>query len=211
MFSLSNAFDNEDVLEFISRIKNILLLDSFKPIFCESKIDVLYFSATYMDGILTTAATRGDGFIGEDITENIKTIKNLPRIIILAPVLFALQQRMCFISRSPRFAIAYKSPAIVGQTKLINITLQVGRTGVLTPVTELEPLAIGAVRVSSATLHNYQEIIRKDIRINDYVFLQKAGNVIPQITAVDFIRRSSESQQNRYAKTLSVLWFSFTL
>jgi DNA ligase (NAD+) len=74
MFSFSNAFHNEDVSEFISRIKNILRLDSFQPIFCESKIDVLYFSATYIDGILITAATRGDGFIGEDITENIKTI-----------------------------------------------------------------------------------------------------------------------------------------
>jgi DNA ligase (NAD+) len=73
---------------------------------------------------------------------------------------------MCFIARSPRFAFAYKFPAIVGQTKVINITLQVGRAGVLTPVAELEPLDISAVRVSSATLYNYQEIIRKDIRTN---------------------------------------------
>ncbi|WP_341762085.1 NAD-dependent DNA ligase LigA [Candidatus Tisiphia endosymbiont of Thecophora atra] len=320
MFSLSNAFDNEDVSEFINRIKNFLRLDSFQPIFCEPKIDGLSFSATYKNGILTTAATRGDGFIGEDITENIKTIKNFPHSIVSSPEIlevrgevyinkndflllnqvqelygkdkfanprnaaagslrqidpnitasrplqyfvyavgnssskiadsqdallhklkelgfivnnigklayseddlksfyeylnssrdqlpyeidgvvyklndFALQQRMGFIARSPRFAIAHKFPAIVGQTKLINITLQVGRTGVLTPVAELEPLSIGGVRVSRATLHNYQEIIRKDIRINDYVFLQRAGDVIPQITAVDFTRRSSESQK----------------
>ncbi|WP_375330902.1 NAD-dependent DNA ligase LigA [Candidatus Tisiphia endosymbiont of Oplodontha viridula] len=320
MFSLSNAFDNEDVSEFINRIKNFLRLDSFQPIFCEPKIDGLSFSATYKNGILTTAATRGDGFIGEDITENIKTIKHFPHSIVSRPEIlevrgevyinkndflllnqaqelsgkdkfanprnaaagslrqldpnitasrplqyfvyavgsssskiadsqdallhklkelgfivnnigklayseddlkffyeylsssreqlpyeidgvvyklndFALQQRMGFIARSPRFAIAHKFPAIVGQTKLINITLQVGRTGVLTPVAELEPLSIGGVRVSRATLHNYQEIIRKDIRINDYVFLQRAGDVIPQITAVDFTRRSSESQK----------------
>ncbi|WP_341758016.1 NAD-dependent DNA ligase LigA [Candidatus Tisiphia endosymbiont of Ditula angustiorana] len=320
MFSLSNAFDNEDVSEFINRIKNFLRLDSFQPIFCEPKIDGLSFSATYKNGILTTAATRGDGFIGEDITENIKTIKYFPHSIVSSPEIleargevyinkndflllnqaqelsgkdkfanprnaaagslrqldpnitasrplqyfvyavgsssskiadsqdallhklkdlgfiinnigklayseddlksfyeylnssrdqlpyeidgvvyklndFALQQRMGFIARSPRFAIAHKFPAIVGQTKLINITLQVGRTGVLTPVAELEPLSIGGVRVSRATLHNYQEIIRKDIRINDYVFLQRAGDVIPQITAVDFTRRSSESQK----------------
>ncbi|WP_341752812.1 MULTISPECIES: NAD-dependent DNA ligase LigA [unclassified Candidatus Tisiphia] len=320
MFSLSNAFDNEDVSEFINRIKNFLLLDSFPPIFCEPKIDGLSFSATYEDGILTKVATRGDGFIGEDITENIKTIKNFPHTIVAAPAIlevrgevyinkqdflllnqaqelskkdkfanprnaaagslrhldpnvtasrplgyfvyavgsssskiadgqdalldklkelgfivnnigklaysedemksfyeylnssreelpyeidgvvyklndFALQQRMGFIARSPRFAIAHKFPAIIGQTKLINITLQVGRTGVLTPVAELEPLSIGGVRVSRATLHNYQEIIRKDIRINDYVFLQRAGDVIPQITAVDVTRRSSESQK----------------
>ncbi|WP_341747972.1 NAD-dependent DNA ligase LigA [Candidatus Tisiphia endosymbiont of Dascillus cervinus] len=320
MFSLSNAFDNEDVSEFINRIKNFLRLDSFQPIFCEPKIDGLSFSATYKNGILTTAATRGDGFIGEDITENIKTIKHFPHSIVLDTAIlevrgevyinkqdflllnqaqelskkdkfanprnaaagslrqldpnvtasrplryfvyavgsssnkiadsqdalldklkelgfivnnigklaysendmkyfyeylnssrdqlpyeidgivyklndFALQQRMGFIARSPRFAIAHKFPAIVGQTKLINITLQVGRTGVLTPVAELEPLSIGGVRVSRATLHNYQEIIRKDIRINDYVFLQRAGDVIPQITAVDFTKRSSESQK----------------
>ncbi|MDR0329328.1 MAG: NAD-dependent DNA ligase LigA [Rickettsia sp.] len=320
MFSLSNAFDNEDVSEFINRIKNFLRLDSFQPIFCEPKIDGLSFSATYKNGILTTAATRGDGFIGEDITENIKTIKHFPHSIVSRPEIlevrgevyinkndflllnqaqelfgkdkfanprnaaagslrqldpnitasrplqyfvyavgsssskiadsqdallhklkelgfivnnigklayskddlkffyeylnssrdqlpyeidgvvyklndFALQQRMGFITRSPRFVIAHKFPAIVGQTKLINITLQVGRTGVLTPVAELEPLSIGGVRVSRATLHNYQEIIRKDIRINDYVFLQRAGDVIPQIIAVDFTRRSSESQK----------------
>ncbi|WP_342268125.1 NAD-dependent DNA ligase LigA [Candidatus Tisiphia endosymbiont of Empis tessellata] len=317
MFSLSNAFDNEDVSEFINRIKNFLRLDSFQPIFCEPKIDGLSFSATYKNGILTTAATRGDGFIGEDITENIKTINNFPHSIVLDTAIlevrgevyinkqdflllnqaqelskkdkfanprnaaagslrqldpnvtanrplryfvyavgsssnkiadsqdalldklkelgfivnnigklaysendmkyfyeylnlsreelpyeidgivyklndFALQQRMGFIARSPRFAIAHKFPAIIGQTKLINITLQVGRTGVLTPVAELELLSIGGVRVSRATLHNYQEIIRKDIRINDYVFLQRAGDVIPQITAVDFTKRSSE-------------------
>ncbi|MFP3034752.1 MAG: NAD-dependent DNA ligase LigA, partial [Candidatus Tisiphia sp.] len=301
MFSLSNAFDNEDVSEFINRIKNFLRLDSFQPIFCEPKIDGLSFSATYKNGILTTAATRGDGFIGEDITENIKTIKNFPHSIVSSPEIlevrgevyinkndflllnqaqelsgkdkfanprnaaagslrqldpnitasrplqyfvyavgsssskiadsqdallhklkelgfivnnigklayseddlkffyeylnssrdqlpyeidgvvyklndFALQQRMGFIARSPRFAIAHKFSAIVGQTKLINITLQVGRTGVLTPVAELEQLSIGGVRISRATLHNYQEIIRKDIRINDYVFLQRAGD-----------------------------------
>lgn len=318
MFSLSNAFDNEDVSEFINRIKNFLRLDSFQPIFCEPKIDGLSFSATYKNGILTTAATRGDGFIGEDITENVKTINNFPHSIDLDTAIlevrgevyinkqdflllnqaqelskkdkfanprnaaagslrqldpnitasrplryfvyavgsssnkiadfqdalldqlkelgfivnnigklayseddmksfyeylnlsreempyeidgivyklndFALQQRMGFIARSPRFAIAHKFPAIVGQTKLINITLQVGRTGVLTPVAELESLFIGGVRVSRATLHNYQEIIRKDIRLNDYVFLQRAGDVIPQITSVDFTKRSSES------------------
>ncbi|WP_375333910.1 NAD-dependent DNA ligase LigA [Candidatus Tisiphia endosymbiont of Xenochironomus xenolabis] len=318
MFSLSNAFDSEDVSEFINRIKNFLRLDNFPAIFCEPKIDGLSFSATYEDGILTKAATRGDGFIGEDITENIKTIKNFPHAIVATSGIlevrgevyinkqdflllnqaqelskkdkfanprnaaagslrqldpnvtairplgyfvyavgsssskiadsqdilldklkelgfivnnigklacsedemksfyeylnssreelpyeidgvvyklndFALQQRMGFIARSPRFAIAHKFPAIIGQTKLINITLQVGRTGVLTPVAELEPLSIGGVRVSRATLHNYQEIIRKDIRINDYVFLQRAGDVIPQITAVDFTKRSSES------------------
>jgi DNA ligase (NAD+) len=314
MLSLTNAFDYQDVSEFINRIKKFLRLDNFPAIFCEPKIDGLSFSATYQDGVLKVAATRGDGFIGEDITENIKTIKDFPHSIIsdltnleirgeiyinkedfrllnqaqelsgkdkfanprnaaagslrqldanitanrplryfvyaigassgtlassqeallsklenmgfivndiskityseediqsfyqnlnlLRDQLpyeidgvvyklndFALQQRMGFIARSPRFAIAHKFPAIIGQTKLINITLQVGRTGVITPVAELEPLAIGGVMVARATLHNYQEIIRKDIRIGDIVFLQRAGDVIPQIIAVDLTKR----------------------
>lgn len=318
MLSLGNAFNMEDVEDFIYRIKSFLRLDKFEEIFCEPKIDGLSFSVIYDQGFLKTAATRGDGFVGEDITANIKTIANLPHIIINAPALlevrgevyidkadfielnrqqeqlgkdkfanprnaaagslrqldanitksrplkyfiyaigsvsetladnqqsllarlkefgfmvnevgrlagsaeeinsfyeylklnreqlpyeidgvvyklndFAKQQRMGFIARSPRFAIAHKFPAIIGKTKLLNITIQVGRTGALTPVAELEPIAIGGVIVSRATLHNYQEIARKDIRINDYVFLQRAGDVIPQIIGVDLPSRADSS------------------
>lgn len=316
MLSLANAFDMEDVKDFIERIKNFLRLDKFEPIFCEPKIDGLSFSVLYEQGTLKVAATRGDGFVGEDITTNIKTIKNFPHTIIEAPAQlevrgeiyidkadfialnqqqesagkdkfanprnaaagslrqldanitasrplkyfiysvgsvsetladtqelllerlkqfgfmvnevgklakskeeissfydylkayrdnlpyeidgvvyklndFAKQQRMGFIARSPRFAIAHKFPAIIGETTLLNITIQVGRTGVLTPVAELEPIAIGGVMVSRATLHNYQEIARKDIRIGDRVFLQRAGDVIPQIIGVDLPKRVS--------------------
>jgi len=318
MLSLANAFDMEDVKDFIERIKNFLRLDKFEPIFCEPKIDGLSFSVFYEQGVLQVAATRGDGFVGEDITANIKTIKNFPHTIINAPAQlevrgeiyidkadfitlnqqqelagkdkfanprnaaagslrqldanitasrplkyfiyavgsvsealadtqelllerlkqfgfmvnevgklaksegeissfydylkvyrdnlpyeidgvvyklndFVKQQRMGFIARSPRFAIAHKFPAIIGETTLLNITVQVGRTGVLTPVAELEPIAIGGVMVSRATLHNYQEIARKDIRIGDRVFLQRAGDVIPQIIGVDLAKRVSTS------------------
>jgi NAD-dependent DNA ligase len=124
-------------------------------------------SSTSLGGPILSSTSRLDDY----------TIKNVPHTIVLAPGLFALQQSICSFARSPRFALDYKFPATVGQTKLINITPQVGSTGVLTFVAEIEPLAIGAVRVSSATLHNYQEIIRKDIRINDYVFLQRAVDV----------------------------------
>lgn len=318
MLSLSNAFDEEDVSEFIKKIKSFLRLNDFPAIFCEPKIDGLSFSAIYEEGKLKIASTRGDGFIGEEITENIKTIKNFPQLLTthkftvpkllevrgevyitkddfvllnntqeslkkekfanprnaaagslrqlnpnitasrrlqyfvyaigahshkiadsqdellqqlaafgfkvnhlkqLAYALddiksfyehlsnlraklpyeidgvvyklndFSLQQRMGFIARSPRFAIAHKFPAIIGTTQLIGITVQVGRTGVLTPVAELEPISVGGVRVSRATLHNYQEIMRKDIRINDYILLQRAGDVIPQIVAVDLTKR----------------------
>lgn len=318
MLSLSNVFDEEDVKDFVDRIKNFLRLNDFSPIFCEPKIDGLSFAATYKNGILVTAATRGDGYIGEDITANIKTIKNFPHKINNAPELlevrgeiyiekkdfislnqeqeqqgkdkfanprnaaagslrqldssvtakrplkyfvyaigsakeelansqnqllvklkefgfnvneigklanseeeifdfyeylktnrenlpyeidgvvyklndFALQDRMGFIARSPRFATAHKFPAIIGQTKLLSITVQVGRTGTLTPVAELEPIEIGGVIVSRATLHNYQEIARKDVRVGDYVFLHRAGDVIPQITGVDLAKRSADA------------------
>lgn len=352
MLSLSNAFDHEDAKEFIERIKNFLRLEDFPPIFCEPKIDGLSFSAIYENGVLKVASTRGDGFTGENITENIKTIKNFPCTLNSVPAIsavipakagmttqpsagmtqpsvgiaastpellevrgevyidkadflllnnqqelqgkdlfanprnaaagslrqldpaitasrplkyfvyavgstsskiansqdalldelrklgfavnnigklaasedemelfydslkasrdelpyeidgvvyklnnFAMQERMGFIARSPRFAIAHKFPAIVGHTKLANITVQVGRTGVLTPVAELEPISIGGVVVSRATLHNYQEIIRKDIRIGDYVSLQRAGDVIPQIIGVDLSKRSSSASK----------------
>ena len=318
MLSLSNAFDKEDVRDFVERIKNFLRLDEFVPIFCEPKIDGLSFSAIYKNGLLTTGATRGNGYVGEDITENIKTIKNFPHKIDNAlkflevrgeiyiekqdfvnlnqeqeeqgrdkfanprnaaagslrrldssitakrPLKyfvysagiaeqnlassqdqlliklkefgfnineisklasseeeifafyeylkanrenlpyeidgvvyklndFVLQNRMGFISRSPRFATAHKFPAIIGQTKLLSITVQVGRTGTLTPVAELEPIEIGGVKVSRATLHNFQEIVRKDVRIGDYVFLQRAGDVIPQITEVDMGKRFNDT------------------
>ncbi len=318
MLSLSNVFDEQDVRDFIDRIKNFLRLDEFAPIFCEPKIDGLSFSAIYKNGLLITGATRGDGYVGEDITANIKTIKNFPHKIDNAPEFlevrgeiyiekqdflnlneeqeeqgrdkfanprnaaagslrqldasitaqrplkyfvysggvteqhlassqdqlliklkefgfsvneiskltnseeeiftfyeylktnreklpyeidgvvyklndFALQNRMGFIARSPRFATAHKFPAIIGQTKLLSITVQVGRTGTLTPVAELELIEIGGVTVSRATLHNFQEIMRKDVRIGDYVFLQRAGDVIPKIMGVDFDKRPNDT------------------
>ncbi len=320
MLSLSNAFSVKDVEDFVSKIRNFLSLDYFSPIFCEPKIDGLSFAALYEKGKLQVASTRGDGFVGEDITANIKTIKNFPHQLQNAPEImevrgeiylnkadfaalntlqenigksqfanprnaaagsirqldsnitaarplkyfvyavgqvsqriagtqqellitlkqlgfvvnsfsmlasnleemlkfyeqlktvretleyeidgvvyklndFVLQERMGYIARSPRFAIAHKFPAIIGRTKLLRITIQVGRTGVLTPVAELEPLAIGGVMVGRATLHNYLEIIKKDIRIGDYVFLQRAGDVIPQVTGVDVNLRDATAHQ----------------
>ncbi|MCX4084348.1 NAD-dependent DNA ligase LigA [Rickettsia hoogstraalii] len=318
MLSLSNVFDEQDVRDFVDRIKSFLRLDEFAPIFCEPKIDGLSFSAIYKNRLLITGATRGDGYVGEDITANIKTIKNFPHKIDDAPEFlevrgeiyiekqdflnlneeqeeqgrdkfanprnaaagslrqldssitakrplkyfvysggvteqnlassqdqllkklkefgfcvneiskladseeeifafykyfktnrenlpyeidgvvyklndFTLQNRMGFIARSPRFATAHKFPAIIGRTKLLSIRVQVGRTGTLTPVAELEPIEIGGVTVSRATLHNFQEIMRKDVRIGDYVFLQRAGDVIPKITGVDTRKRPNDT------------------
>ncbi len=318
MLSLANGFTLEDIGDFIERAQKFLKVKDFPEIYCEPKIDGVSFSATYVNGALEVAATRGDGRVGENVTENVKTIQTLPHKIDNAPEIlevrgeifiekkdfialnksqqkkqknifanprnaaagslrqldsnitksrplkyfvysigyaskdvnneyhtqekllkkiakfgfktnnigylakslkdikifydnmlnkreelayeidgvvykindFNLQERLGFVARSPRFAIAHKFPAMIAETKLINITNQVGRTGVITPVAELEPIKIGGAKVSRATLHNFQEIKRLDVRIGDVVVLHRAGDVIPKVTSVNLSKRS---------------------
>ncbi len=318
MLSLANAFSDDDVNDFIERIKRFLNYSDSIVFTVEPKIDGLSFSAMYEDGKLVYAATRGDGSVGEDVTANAKTIKSLPQeISFKKPIeirgeiyiakndfltlnqqreaeglsLFAnprnaaagslrqldpkvtekrplkyfayaigynggnfaktqietingfkelgfsinpltelkdnaediiryynkiadirheleydidgvvykvndvaLQERLGTVSRSPRWAIAHKFKAETATTVLERITIQVGRTGALTPVAELKPVNVGGVIVSRATLHNEDEITRKDIREGDFVVIQRAGDVIPQIVSVDFGKRNANSK-----------------
>ncbi len=310
MLSLGNVFDEEGVREFLDRIARFLGLDTIQGLAftAEPKIDGLSITLRYEKGRLAQAATRGDGYEGENVTANVRTIADIPKAIKtrgfpdpfevrgeiymsraafqrlneeqerrgdrafanprnaaagslrqldssitaqrplrffaygwgeaaklpaetqwdvyqvmrawgfpLNPLIrlthsleemlatyrdiesgrsglgydidgivykldrLDLQERLGFVSRSPRYAIAHKFPAEKATTILRAIDIQVGRTGALTPVAKLDPVTVGGVVVQNATLHNEDEIARKDIRIGDTVIVQRAGDVIPQI------------------------------
>ena len=113
---------------------------------------------------------------------------------------FNLQKRLGNVANSPRWAIAHKFSAVNGSTVIKDIEIQIGRTGALTPVAKVEPINIGGVVVSNATLHNEDEIIRKDIRIGDTVLIERAGDVIPHIIEVDFSKRNKNIKKFIFPK-----------
>lgn len=338
MLSLGNIFTDADVFDFVAKVKRFLGMDETDQIefVAEPKIDGLSFSAVYEKGRFVQGATRGDGAVGEDITENLKNIKDVPMTLEKGPDLFGttptfldvrgevymaksdfellneeqrrlgkkefanprnaaagslrqldasvtksralsifsyacgrvegmawkthwdflntlkkwgfpvnpeirkcfsaqemvdffhhimeirstlpydidgvvykvndltLQRRLGFITRSPRWAIAHKFPAERALTRLNKIRIQVGRTGALTPVADVEPITVGGVVVKHATLHNADEIARKDIREGDTVVIQRAGDVIPQIVSVLPDKRPLDSKPFEFPKLCPV-------
>lgn len=326
MLSLDNAFSDGDVGDFVVRVRRFLALkdDDALIVTAEPKIDGLSATLRYENGVLVQAATRGDGSEGEDITANVRTIRDIPlRLYGEAPDLLevrgeiymshrefaalnarqekegkqiyanprnsaagsvrqldpaitasralnffayawgavsklpahtqwdmlqafkfygfhinpltkrcetveeilafyreieeeradlgydidgvvykiddlALQRRLGFVSRSPRWAIAHKFPAEQAETVINDIEIQVGRTGKLTPVAKLKPVTVGGVVVQNATLHNEDEIGRKDVRIGDTVVVQRAGDVIPQIVRVILERRPNGAKPYKF-------------
>ena len=316
MLSLGNAFDENDLINFEKKILNFLNEDkNFNIIYsAEPKIDGISASLIYKNGKFTNGLSRGDGKEGEDITENLKTIEDIPYLIKsknfpkeidirgevfiqnsdfeklkdkfanprnaasgslrqkdpketkkiplkffaygageIEPKTFKdqtellanlkkwgfpinkyckkvktlqeiekahselenirssldydvdgivykvnnlnLQNRLGSTSNSPRWAIAYKFSSVKAISKIKEIVIQVGRTGAITPVAKIDPVTVGGVVVSNATLHNEDEISRKDIRVNDTILVQRAGDVIPQVLSVDKSKRSVKSKK----------------
>src|SRR5438094_229991 len=186
MLSLDNTYSEEEVKNFYVRMQRLLPNEKI-PVVIEPKVDGVAVSLIYENGRLRQAATRGDGNVGDNITQNIRTIRSVPeRLRGAAPKLnsFAQRERLGFTAKSPRWAIAYKYEAERVQTRLNDIVIQVGRTGILTPVAVLEPVFVSGSTVGRATLHNEDEIERKDIRIGDTVVIEKAGEVIPAVIEV---------------------------
>ena len=321
MLSLANAFSKGNIEDFLKKIKNFLNIKTSEDIVfsAEPKIDGISASLKYIDGTFTLGLSRGNGEIGEDITNNLKTIKDIPKNIkksnfpkiidirgevyisksdfrkiskkfanprnatggslrqknpnetkkiplkfvaygfgIVEPKKFEkqseylkllktwgfntnplnnivrkiedieknykevetqranidydldglvykvddlnLQNRLGFISNSPRWAIAHKFSSEKGFSLIKNIEIQIGRTGALTPVAKIEPVNIGGVVVSNATLHNEDEINRKDVRIGDTVCIQRAGDVIPQVLFVDKEKRKKNAKKFNFPK-----------
>lgn len=173
-------------------------------IVAQRRLNVVFYDVASRDGGAfashwkTLAALRGFGLPTSQYSERCKDVDAVQRVVetwaekrheldfeidglVIKVDSAAHRQRLGATSKSPRWVIAYKYPAQVARTKLLNITVQVGKTGTLTPVAEMEPVALAGTTVKRATLHNFEELARKDVRVGDTVEIQKAGEIIPQV------------------------------
>ena len=182
LYSLQDAFSREELEAFDARVRKELPHPTY---ICELKIDGLSISLTYEKGILVVGATRGDGSVGENITENLKRVKDIP---------LTLQEELGFTVKAPKWAVAYKFPAEEKEAQLLSVDWTVGRTGVVTPTANLTPVQLAGTTVSRATLHNVDYIAEKDIRKDDTVIVYKAGDIIPAVLRVVESKRISEEK-----------------
>src|SRR4030066_337223 len=264
MLSLNKASSQEEFLDFHSRVLELSGTDEKRIKYAvEPKFDGLAVEIVYENGVFTLGSTRGDGIIGEDVTQNLKTIKTIPlkllsksakvpklleirgeviipkkdfeklnkerekkgeplyanprntaagsvrqldpRITAARPLgMFALQTKLGGLSRSPRWAIAWKFPPQQEQTQILDIQVNVGRTGALTPVAILKPVRVGGVEVRRVTLHNEDEMRKKDVRIGDIVIIQRAGDVIPEVVSVIISARTGKERKFHFPEKCPV-------
>src|SRR5437879_4213496 len=203
MLSLDNATSPDDLREFEARLGRALPGTRLAYV-CEPKIDGLGIALLYERGRFVRGATRGDGRVGEDITANLKTIRSLPTLLrgalgydadgAVVKVDFLEQQwRLGSTTHHPRWAIAFKFAARQATTVVQAIEVNVGKTGALTPVAKLAPVPLAGVTISNVSLHNEDEVRRKDVRVGDTVLIERAGDVIPYVVQVVMSKRPADT------------------